>query len=327
VPSPAEVTVVTPVRASAPEVWHALTDVDALAGWFGQLESPLGAEEMTKLTLIDGDFFVVQLVGREPPSTLAYQWAPMGVGTDTTISWRITPEPGGCRVGVTDTEPGRTPDQARRDARRWSAIVDRLVRFLDGGGPIGAVCGDAFDASMELPATIEGVTELLLAPAVHERWLPLDEGPFALVADRAARTLSFAVAAPGWRRATRCVLEASPRSGGAMLAVRHDGFTAISADVGDQQAARRRWCQLWGRSMRRFAMVYMRGRDLPAIPARELEARLGEPGLHVFDTNVDARWAEGHVAGATHIGPEPFTPDVLPSDRAATLVFYCLSPF
>jgi uncharacterized protein YndB with AHSA1/START domain len=314
------------VRATRRVVWHALTDIAALAGWFGRLDAPLGFEETTKLTMLDGDFFILQLTERTPPETLGYQWAPMGIGTDTTVVWRVASEQDGCRITVSDTEPERTPSQAQRDRDRWTEILGRLERFLDVG-PIGPVCADAFDASMELPATLEGVTALLLEPTAHERWLALEEVPMALAADRPGRCLAFALAHAGSDVRTHCVLEARPRAGGAMLALRHEGFASIWPEVAAQQEERRRWCKLWGRTMRRFAMLYMRGRDLPAIPAPELATRLGEPGLHVFDTNVDARWHEGHVPGAAHLGPEPFTPDAMPDDRSATLVFYCLSPF
>lgn len=48
--------------------------------------------------------------------------------------------------------------------------------------------------------------------------------------------------------------------------------------------------------------------------------------LAVIDVNSEARYAKGHVPGATHLLRENISATTLPADKAGTLVFYCGSP-
>jgi len=66
--------------------------------------------------------------------------------------------------------------------------------------------------------------------------------------------------------------------------------------------------------------------DVPALTVAEVAARLGQPGFHVFDNNGQGRWRRSHVPGAKNLNAHSFPQDALPSDRSATLVFYCSGP-
>jgi hypothetical protein len=65
---------------------------------------------------------------------------------------------------------------------------------------------------------------------------------------------------------------------------------------------------------------------IPELTVREVAARLGQPGFHVFDNNGRARWARSHVPGAKHLNAYDFDASALPEDAGATLVFYCSGP-
>lgn len=50
---------------------------------------------------------------------------------------------------------------------------------------------------------------------------------------------------------------------------------------------------------------------------------VGKAAVFFFDVNAPARFAQGHVPGASNIAPGKLDAGVLPPDRNATLVFYC----
>jgi hypothetical protein len=55
----------------------------------------------------------------------------------------------------------------------------------------------------------------------------------------------------------------------------------------------------------------------------EVAARIGKPGVFVFDNNNREEWLEGHVPTATWVDYNTFTTADMPSDKGATLIFYC----
>jgi rhodanese-related sulfurtransferase len=59
------------------------------------------------------------------------------------------------------------------------------------------------------------------------------------------------------------------------------------------------------------------------LTAKELESMLASPGVFVFDNNGPDLYAQGHIPGAKLLEYDNVTADKLPSDRNATLVFYC----
>jgi hypothetical protein len=65
---------------------------------------------------------------------------------------------------------------------------------------------------------------------------------------------------------------------------------------------------------------------IPELSIGEVSSRLGTPGFYVFDNNGHGRWQRGHVPGAVNLNPYDYDPSALPSDKNATLVFYCSGP-
>lgn len=55
--------------------------------------------------------------------------------------------------------------------------------------------------------------------------------------------------------------------------------------------------------------------------ATRLAAKDGK--TFIYDNNPKESWTAGHVPGAKWLDDEKVTADALPSDKAATLIFYC----
>jgi len=66
--------------------------------------------------------------------------------------------------------------------------------------------------------------------------------------------------------------------------------------------------------------------DLRSLTVDEVAARvaLHDGKTFIYDDNPQDRYAKGHVPGAKWLEHSPTAAD-LPSDRSATLVFYCAS--
>ena len=57
----------------------------------------------------------------------------------------------------------------------------------------------------------------------------------------------------------------------------------------------------------------------------QVERRLGRPNVYVFDGNTPETYVENHLPGAVRINHKDITASVLPKDKDATLVFYCMN--
>ena len=66
--------------------------------------------------------------------------------------------------------------------------------------------------------------------------------------------------------------------------------------------------------------------DIPELSVADVASRLRTPGFFVFDNNAAARWQRGHVPTAKNLNPYNYDASELPTDKAATLVFYCSGP-
>ena len=55
----------------------------------------------------------------------------------------------------------------------------------------------------------------------------------------------------------------------------------------------------------------------------EVQARLGQPGVYLFDANPREMYDAKHVPGARWVQWDHVTRTDLPSERDATLIFYC----
>ena len=55
----------------------------------------------------------------------------------------------------------------------------------------------------------------------------------------------------------------------------------------------------------------------------QVERRLGQTNVHVYDGNSDETYHEAHVPGAVRLYSKTMKPSDLPSGKDATLIFYC----
>lgn len=55
----------------------------------------------------------------------------------------------------------------------------------------------------------------------------------------------------------------------------------------------------------------------------QVERRLTQPNVHVYDGNSPETYAENHVPGAVNLNSKDIKDGVLPADKDATLIFYC----
>lgn len=57
----------------------------------------------------------------------------------------------------------------------------------------------------------------------------------------------------------------------------------------------------------------------------QVERRLGQPNVHVFDGNSPETYVEDHLPGAVRLNSKDIKAGVLPADKDATLIFYCMN--
>ena len=57
----------------------------------------------------------------------------------------------------------------------------------------------------------------------------------------------------------------------------------------------------------------------------QVERRLNQPNVYVFDGNSPETYVEHHLPGAVRINHKDITASVLPANKDATLVFYCMN--
>jgi 3-mercaptopyruvate sulfurtransferase SseA len=57
----------------------------------------------------------------------------------------------------------------------------------------------------------------------------------------------------------------------------------------------------------------------------QVERRLGQPNVHVFDDNPPDVYEKNHLPGAVRLDSKDIKEGVLPADKNATLIFYCMN--
>ena len=57
----------------------------------------------------------------------------------------------------------------------------------------------------------------------------------------------------------------------------------------------------------------------------QVETRLGQPHVFVYDGNKASIYAEHHLPGAVRLYHTDIKAGVLPEDKDATLIFYCMN--
>jgi uncharacterized protein YndB with AHSA1/START domain len=149
------------LRASRSRVWHALTDTDEFADWFGmRFEASFvpGARLAGRIvgTSVDAEIAAAQrqhseidfdiLVERvEPERVLSFRWHPAAVerGVDysqearTLVEFRLEETPGGVLLTVTESGFDRLPPARRSSAREsneqgWGIVLGLIDRYVAG---------------------------------------------------------------------------------------------------------------------------------------------------------------------------------------------------
>jgi hypothetical protein len=67
--------------------------------------------------------------------------------------------------------------------------------------------------------------------------------------------------------------------------------------------------------------------DLPELSVDEVAKMVGQPNVFVIDANTKEQYQKAHLPGAKYVAHDAVTQDVLPSDKEATLIFYCKNTF
>ena len=65
---------------------------------------------------------------------------------------------------------------------------------------------------------------------------------------------------------------------------------------------------------------------LKTISPNQLNEKLGEENLFIYDLNSIQNFEKAHVPGAKHANHETFSIEDLPDDKNAELIFYCSNP-
>lgn len=60
------------------------------------------------------------------------------------------------------------------------------------------------------------------------------------------------------------------------------------------------------------------------ISLKQAEQLLGQKNVYFFDVNPEDIWQQGHIPGAVNIN-KPDWQSLLPKDKTATLIFYCMN--
>jgi uncharacterized protein YndB with AHSA1/START domain len=330
------------IAASPAQLWAALTEPSQLSQWLGSLDQPLRAGELSTLSGDDGEFWLLETLEVDSPARLRYIQRHLGIGPKATISWQIRPCAGGCLVTMRDSEAERSPEQRQRIHRIWLDQTERLERWITVRQPLAPRESGPFSASIDLPGDVAAVWALL-DPSLRQPWLPLD-GPLAapgatltlldaaepaafaisaVTLDPAARTLRFSLAHRDWLAPTSCTLDVQPRQQGALLVVEHSDWTAISVDRAEQRRQRQRFVALWNMALLRLTLSYVRQQQIPTLSPADVQTRLGQPDLFVFDSNRETLWQRGHIPGARFAGQEQIAAELLPADKRAQIIFYC----
>jgi len=260
-------------------VWEALTDPALVCRWFGFLWPGLEPGATARFEFGDGDFFEVENVQLTAPHRLHYDWRFLGIGPLDSIDWHLTAQGTGCKVTVTDSEPGRSPEAVQEMRQGWRDFTWRLQQYVHTRAPIRYDWRREFDGSIELAAELDKVREVLFAPGRYARWLPLDgfdldtqtsfyveddkepvAFPLAAVTWLAPIRVRFQLSHPDWLHLTTCTLEVEAYRQGALLSIHHVGWEHIHAAPEAQRQQRKRFSACW-------IGCLQRARDLLALEA------------------------------------------------------------
>jgi uncharacterized protein YndB with AHSA1/START domain len=189
------------IPAAAEDVWHALTDPDALRLWLAVCKgSPMRQGEDCMLDFEDGEFFLLRPTAVEAPRQLAYVWRWLGIGQPSTVMWEIAPGKPFTRVTVTEEAVNPPWDWQTWNGGGWPGILDQLAAYLRTGsewrwpwrrmGPY---------AQVELPVSVYEAWDRLTSVSGQRFWLQVMRGSLAqaqsaiLLMGDASGSVEFAV--------------------------------------------------------------------------------------------------------------------------------------
>jgi hypothetical protein len=59
------------------------------------------------------------------------------------------------------------------------------------------------------------------------------------------------------------------------------------------------------------------------LTVQEVKAKLSQKNVYLFDNNAPEVFKDAHLPAAKWLNPSDYDPKALPSDKTATLIFYC----
>lgn len=72
-----------------------------------------------------------------------------------------------------------------------------------------------------------------------------------------------------------------------------------------------------------LALLSCAPKEPKPLTLAEVEAKLGQHNVWLFDANPREMYERGHLPKATWVPFDAITPDLLPPKKDATLIFYC----
>jgi rhodanese-related sulfurtransferase/uncharacterized protein YndB with AHSA1/START domain len=339
-PDPGRVT--RAIRASAEEVWAALTEPGMVRGWLGEISPGFRVGRLSQLTIGDGDLHALEIFRMEPPHRLSYGRRRFGIDVRETIGWEVAQGSDGCLVTVCYSAPELDDDRRSAEHEEWLFHTDRLEKYLAAAPLPPAPPDREFIISTNLPGSAETVRTHLTPYLEKVLGVPMDasageyratlslgdgvEPGDIQVAGRADLvTLSECLQLdhPTWHCPTSARLILRQRGQGARLTIRHRGWEGTAFDDAGRVRQRRQFARFWHGFLLRFTLGYARSWQIPTLSAADLRVRMERPEVFVFDANRVTLWERGHLPQAVFVGQEDIPVDRLPSDKDAELVFYC----
>lgn len=274
------------VPHSAEEVWDAIVTPKRMAKWFG---NPRGLiEEVGKevyLDFEDGEFFHFHTLAVQPQRSLSYLTRWLGVGQATVVTWTL--RAAGPNTEIIVTEEAKNPpwDWQTWNGGGWPGILDNLANYLRTGtswrwvwrrmGPY---------AQIELPLSIYGAWDQLMAPMATKYWLlnmggtvetgktvPIAMGDASGIVQMTIHEMvqpgekapsflphiSFSLTRPSWGTSVQGRLWIEPAGWGkSLLQVFHYNWEALPGDL--QLSERRIVASFWADAAKRAKQfIYM----------------------------------------------------------------------
>ena len=114
------------------KVWAALTVPERVADWLAKADIVLEVGGRYDLRFPDSEDVMWGMITRlEPPELLELTWRENDGTTKSVLSWRLSPDGGGCRLNLTHTFPADTRDLPGF-VSGWHWHLDAITAACDG---------------------------------------------------------------------------------------------------------------------------------------------------------------------------------------------------